>query len=248
MFLRDVAATSKRIMEQLFFEARAIFCYLGYAGALKRLIKSKKVLIVGSGLSAAELEKIPSDVLIFTCNAGLNLFVKKSLKDTIDLLFCQRKLISANYNGVVESMKRIRVKVWLTDDPQYVRKRKDLDGFYDSLFFDHAFNNYCLKRLIRPYQVTEIKGASRTGWTSAGILLLQYALFFEASEIYVIGLDFGRAGYFWGDPVNPAKWHHYDIDENFVQLVSRKYHNIYSLSKNSPIAKHIPYKSFYFES
>jgi len=210
--------------------------YLKSRSALKKLIKGKRVLIVGSGTSAKELKEIPEDVLVFTCNAGLRLFYNKGY-NKINLYLCHKRAIIYDYKDIKSLLKKIKCRVFVIDEPGYIKK--ELGDSYSILIKDYNDNNYYLKRLIKPYNINQIKGSSALK-SSSGMRLLQYALFFKAKEIYLIGIDVNEKGYFWGER-NEHK--HLDIDRNLIKIVSKKYKNIYSVSKNSPITKFIPYKN-----
>jgi len=206
---------------------------------LKKLIKNQRVLIVGSGPSAKELKKVPEDVKIFTCNRGLKLLVDRKIKKRVDLYLCHKIAMVKHYKDIENWLPKIKIEVFIIDDLDYIKNKKELNESYLRLVKDYNRNNYYLKRLIKPYKVKQIKGESLAK-TSSGIRLLQYALFFGAREIYLIGIDINEKGFFW-DTKNIHK--HIDIDRNFIKIVSKKYNNIYSLSKKSPITKYIKYKN-----
>ena len=135
----------------------------------------------------------------------------------------------------------IKVNISLTNNFYFLKKRRRLYYSYSHILQNNNSDNYYLRSLIKPHAVKDIMGNSILPWTSSGMRLLQYALFFGAKEIYVTGLDLGRGGYSWG---RSNHWCHEDIDENFVKIISKKYRNVYSLSAKSPIAKYIRVKSF----
>ena len=206
---------------------------------LKKLIKDKRILIVGSGPSAEKLGEIPNDVRVFTCKSGLRLFVDKNFERQIDLYLAYKSAMERSYEFLREFLQKTKTKIFMIDDLGYIKEKKELEGFYLKLLWDTGRNNYYLERLIKPYKIRQIKGKSLPR-TSSGIRLLQYALFFGAREIYLIGIDISEKGYFWG---TKNAHFHLDIDRNFIKIVSKKYNNIYSLSKKSPITKYIKYKN-----
>ena len=205
---------------------------------MKKLIRGKRVLIIGSGPSAKNLKKIPDDVLVFTCKLAVKLFAEKNL-GKIDLYFNYGSAIKRDYDHLIKYFPKTKVGFFLTDDIDYVKTKKEFFSKVPQLISDSGQNNYYLKRLIKPYNINQIMGRSLAPHASSGMRLLQYALFFKAKEIYLIGVDLGNSGHFYG---GKFKWRHQDIDENFMKIVSKKYKNIYSASKNSPITKYIKYK------
>jgi len=216
--------------------------YLKNKSILKNLIKDKRILIVGSGSSVNELDlgKIPEDVRIFTCKTTPRLFIRKNCDRRIDLYFTYALKMKIDPLSK-ELVKKIKSEIFVIDDLNYLKKLKKLSGDYPKLIKDYNKNNYYLERLIKPYKIRQIKGKLNSV-TSSGMRLLQYALYFKAKEVYLIGIDISEGGYFWG-----AKniHEHMDIDRNFIKIVSKKYSNIYSLSKKSPITKYIKYKPLF---
>lgn len=229
----------KSLKENFYYLQFIIKHFFRHAPILKKLIKGQKILIVGSGPSAAELDDIPEDIKIFTCHAGLRLFTGDRFNRKIDLFLTYKHAMSKHYEDIEEILPTVKIDLFLVDSFNYVNKKKELKRCYSSLIADRQKDNRYLKKLIKPYRIEQIIGNSNARHTSAGIALLQYALYFGAKEIYLIGIDFGIGGYFWGEKREERK--HRDIDENFIKIVSKKYNNIYSLSKTSPITKYIPY-------
>jgi uncharacterized Rossmann fold enzyme len=215
------------------------YLYLTHRALLKKLIENKKVLIIGSGPSAQELERIPTDVSILTCNKGSRLFVEKNFNREIDLFLCHRSATD-DYKDIEDLLPQIRVHIFITDDLNYIRKKEKLNRTYVTLLRDYNNNNYYLKRLIKPCNLKQIKASHLLG-TSSGMRLLQYALFFGAKEIYLIGIDLGDVRYFWGKEEGSTKGQHVEIDESFLKIVAKKYKNIYSLSRKNPITKFVTY-------
>jgi hypothetical protein len=238
-----------RFWEESKNSTRGYYCHFKNSRLLKGIINNERILIIGSGYSAAELKKIPDNVRIFTCNAGLKLFIDNNIGKRIDLFLCRRDLMKDDYRfedryvrGLLLKTSELKIKsnIFVIDDISCVKEDNELKGLYANLIFDFNENNYYLKRLIKPYRIREIKGSS-VSHASSGIRLLQYALYFKAKEIYLIGIDLCESEYFWGR----EKIHrHKDIDEDFIKVVSKKYNNIFSLSKNSPVNRYIKYRPF----
>ena len=208
---------------------------------LHEFIKGRKVLILGSGPSVSELRDIPNDVLVFTCNRGLKFFAEKPTSRPLDLYICTAGKIQRM--PIIKSLlKKMKTRFLVIDDIRYIRRNREFSDVYDRLVQDDGKHNHYLKRLIKPSGIKNIRGSSFHPWTSTGIRLLQYALHHEAAEIYLAGIDFGDNGYFWGR--NEDKWLHDEIDENFLSLVSKKYKNVYSVSKDSRLSRYVPHKNF----
>jgi 2-polyprenyl-3-methyl-5-hydroxy-6-metoxy-1,4-benzoquinol methylase len=217
--------------------------------AFRKLIEDQKILIIGSGPSAQELTGIPDDVKVLTCNAGLRLFVNKNFDRRVDLFLCRRKAMIEDYPDIEELLCQVKTNLFLMDDLNYTKGLKKLEGAYLQLIRDHQKDNHYLRRLLRPNTILDIK-VDEVTWTSAGIRLLQYALYFKAKEIYLIGIDLNHNGYFWGEKrqyqhTGAKIRHKHPIDLNFLKFVSNKYKNVYSLSKTSPILKYLPFKDFH---
>jgi hypothetical protein len=213
-------------------------CYYSKDRAiLRNLIEDKRVLIVGSGSSAKDLNSIPTDVKILTCNEGLRLFTDGRFNREVDLFFSIKSKMERRRN-IQHLIRNAKIKAFIVDDLNYIKKKEEFKNRYSQLLFDYSIGNFMLKGLIRPHKVNEIKGRSLPK-TSSGMRLLQYALYFKAKEIYLIGMDFGQNGCFWD---TNFVWLHPDMDENFLKIVSKKYGNVYSLSKNSPVTRYIEHK------
>ena len=202
------------------------------------MMEGKRILILGSGPSAAELQSIPGDVKIFTCNRGLKFFDDRP-RPKIGLYLCTKSKIE-RLGAIEASLKRSKIEILAIDDPGYLQKRPALNNGAEVLF-DDGMDDVYLQPLLAPRRPAEIRGRSKHAWTSTGLRLLQYALIFNAREIYLAGIDFGQNGYFWGQ--NQEPWTHRDIDENFLEIMSKKHDNIFSMSPNSLASKHLKVKN-----
>ncbi|MBI3252516.1 MAG: hypothetical protein HYZ52_04280 [Candidatus Omnitrophica bacterium] len=209
------------------------------ARVLKRLIRGERILIVGSGRSASELADIPPGIKLFTCNAGIRFFDGKAMDRPLDLFFCNKAKLQRE-KEIELLLVKIRTRVFVSRNTDGIRENTALRGSYERLLYDDSTDPWYLTRLIRPQGVQDIQGRCEATWTSTGMRLLQYALYFGAREVYVVGMDFGENGYFWGPKPNP--WGHPDIDENFIRIVSAKYRNVFSISSKSPLSHHLPVK------
>ena len=215
--------------------------------ALKKLIKNQRVLIIGSGPSANELTYIPDDIKVFTCNVGPRILLEKKLNKAIDLYYCAKGVISGNHKNenVIDILLKFKIGLFIISGNELNKKNskhKELyDKCIDAYHKDKGINNYYLNKLIGPDKTEEIKRyALSNNRTSAGLRLLQYALFFKARQIYLVGIDISEGGYFWG---RNNIHEHLHIDKKFIGIVSKKYNNIYSAAEKSPILNYIKYRA-----
>ena len=245
---RTFEKSARRIREKLLTRFYPVVYFLLYPSrqllyhkqqsSLRKLIENQKILILGSGPSVSELETLPEDYKVFTCNRGLKFFSDKKTP-ALSLYMCTRSKIERL--GVIEaSLKKIKTEFLVTDDLDYVKRNPALKDCCSQLVFDDVMDDFYLKELIRPLKPGQIRGRSHHPWTSTGIRLLQYALHFKAGEIYLAGIDFGNEGYFWGE--NKGPWFHADIDQNFMKIVSQKYDNVFSISSKSLASKYLKVK------
>lgn len=237
LFLRAKSLLERQFYGPISF-ALSVYLYLRYRSTLFRLIRNRRILIVGSGPSASELEDVPKDVLIFTCNRGLKLFLASAINRKVDLYLCQTGGMTDTYKDVETLLVKVKTSIFVINKPGFIRRKENLEGSYSKIVEDKVQYNYYLRRLIKPYTLRQIKGRY-AAFTSSGMRLLQYALFYRAKEIYLIGVDIDQAGYFWKK--KNLHWH-MDIDREFIRIVSGKHNNIYSASKRSAITEYLKYR------
>lgn len=208
---------------------------------LRNLIRDKRVLILGSGPSANDLKRIPDDVLIFACNYSPKILLENNMKNKIDLFVTSEYCMHAN-KKIEKLFKNIKTQFFLTNNMKYIKT--NIKKGYSKLLYRKDHNNYYLNKLIGLKDINKIKGTSNP-WNSTGIILLQYALYFKAKEIFLIGMDLNE-GHFYNqkrlDNGEKYIYEHKDIDHNFMKIISKKYDHIFSASKNSPITRYILYK------
>ncbi|MDY6953466.1 MAG: hypothetical protein SWE60_18310, partial [Thermodesulfobacteriota bacterium] len=208
----DLLLEAKSFLEKRFYGPTSFtlsfYLHLKSRSTLGRLIRHRRVLIVGSGPSASDLLAIPPDLLVFTCNRGLLLFLDGSLKRRVDLYLCQKGAINDRQNDIETLLASVKTNLFLMNKPDFITEKTDLQGAYVALLQDKLSHNYYLRRLIAPYRVSHIRG-QYAAFTSSGMRLLQYALFFKAKETYLIGVDLDQSGYFWEK--KNVHWHQ-DID------------------------------------
>ena len=221
--------------------------YFGYNN-LKRhpklvnTIKGQRILILGSGPSARDLKHIPKDVKILSCHASPKLLVDRKIDRRIDIYYGLSHVLVSTHKttNIPMILSKTRPRIFITENPRWVKKRAEYKNCYDLLIKESGFNSYYFKKLIHPVKINEI--CKHPGFhTSTGMRMLQYALFFGAKEIYMSGIDLGGGDYFWkGEKCGGS---HSGMDHVFMKIISKKYKNIYSVSKNSPITKYIKHKT-----
>jgi hypothetical protein len=221
--------------------------YLGRNKDLEKLIKGQRILLIGSGPSAKDLKKIPKDVKIFTCNASAKILSEKKINREIDL-FVAFNWVLNNYSNtsmnVFNSISKIKINYFISDKVAWTKQLLNKNKIKTVIIKDFWENNYYFRNLIyhSKYSIS-IKQILKNDFgelcNSTGIRLLQYSLYFDAKEIYLIGIDAVGAN-IWDEKKSIHK--HQIIDNNFLKIVSKKYSNVYSASKNSPITKYLKYK------
>ena len=201
-----------------------------YERMLKGLIEGQKILVIGAGASAQELERIPDGATVFTCNrGGLKLFITKQFKRKINLFLCKmNKVDKYGHKEIEEWLPKVKTDIFITDKEKYFKEKQGFkDAYVRFVHYDH---------------LRGIKGAKTDkGSLSAGMKLVNCALHYGAKEVYLIGIDISKAGYFWGEKHGHR---HIGVDRKFIQQASKKHGSIYSLSKKSPITRYIRYKKF----
>lgn len=208
---------------------------------LKKIIKNQRILIIGSGPSANELENIPGDFKILTCNIGPRILLDKKISKVIDIYYCVPGAIEGGHSNenVINLLSKFKINLFIYPT-KWIKNNSSLKKVYSRCVKDYAFNDYYLNKLIGPRKTEEIKiNLLSNNRTSSGLRLLQYALYSKAKEIFLIGIDINQEGYFWGK----SNIHdHLCIDRNFMEIVSKKYNNVYSAAKNSPVVRYVKYK------
>jgi hypothetical protein len=190
---------------------------------LKKLIKNQRVLVLGSGPSKKDLLNIPKDVRIFTCNMGPEIIDRE-----IDVYYCEKDCLN---NKIRSLLSKINIKYFISDSKNTLRSKNV------KFIKDYKRNTFYLRNIIYPMTINDfMKDLYNT--PSSGVRLIQYALYLNAKEIFIIGLDGGTACRSTDLGIDP----HQPADSKFKEIISKKYKNIYSASKNSPITKYLEYK------
>ena len=210
---------------------------LGKNKNFKKLIKNQRILILGAGPSANDLKKIPKDVKIFTCNACPRILNEKGIDREIDLYLCSKfafEFHSKRGSKIEEQIKNNKIKYFMTDEPNFMLKKMKNNTHNFEIIKENAFNNYYIKELIKPIKLNDIlKGPGSNN--SSGMKLLAYALYFDAKEVYMIGMG-GPPGKVWKEKVwdkeKKKKFVHDDEDNAFIGAISNKFNNIFLASKN----------------
>lgn len=210
---------------------------------LKKTIKNKKVLIIGSGPSASDLTDISSDIVVLTCNHSLSI-LKKLNKKEIDLHLTYYQYFKENKNNL-KLLNGFKIKKLVID-----RVTSNLFKFSEKILIDNCRSNYFLKKIIKSKkfrkQIEKLNHNYVVGnkmavpWNSTGMRLLQYAIFFKAKEIYLAGIDSDNSGHYYDK--KKEKRAHLEIDHLFIKTVIKKNHNIYLASSTSPLKKYLKFK------
>lgn len=208
------------------------------AARLRRLFSGRRILIIGGGPSARELSSVPADTVVLTCNSSLKLAADRGIR-RVDLYYFHKRKAAWRASGLQDYVRRIPIGFFITNLPKLRRVTQKYQEEIKSrprLLVDSNRNNFYLKRLLRCGHIGDI---GPVHWTSAGLRLLQYALYFKAREIYVIGLDLSD-DYFWGEKKRSIIER--EFEEHVLEEFSRRFANIFSLSERSPITRYFPFK------
>jgi hypothetical protein len=209
--------------------------------AIKKILRDQRVLIIGSGPSANDLSHVPGDVKIATCNIGPRILLDKGIDRRIDLYYCVPGAVEGDHKSekIINILSKLKINLFVYPT-KWIKNDDNLKKVYTKCVKDYMFNDYYLIKLIGPQETEEIKkNPLFSNVTSSGVRLLQYALYAKAKEIFLLGIDLNEEGYFWG---KKNKHDHLSIDKKFIERVSKKYNNIYSASKDSPIVRYVGYK------
>ncbi len=213
---------------------------------LRRLIQGKRVLVLGAGHSARDLLRIPSDVVVLSCNMGPLMLLEKKLKPRVDLYLVNRAAFRNYDNALITLLRRIEIGALVTRELEYIHSLGDV-VLYEHILHDRSTRStFYLEDLISPSPVSAILEQDNTMFTSTGVTLLQYALFFNAREIYLAGIDLDID--VRGHVLVPSKalgyHYHRGPDRKFFAWMVDHYRNVFSLSADSPIASVIPHRTF----
>lgn len=203
---------------------------------LQKIIKNKRVLIVGAGPSAHDLKEIPDDVIIMTSKGSIKIFSEKHITKNIDIYLCRERYSTQQClpgEKTIDFILKNSINLIITDNTNWGK------SISNNVLEDPTADNYYLKKILKPVAIEEISGDGLK-YTSSAIKLLQYAIFFRAKEIYLIGVDVEKIGYFWDPKVVTGG--HLPIDLNFIRLIASRQDNIYCASPNSPMLKYLKYK------
>lgn len=216
---------------------------------LSQLLRGRRVLVLGSGPSANALESIPDDVLVLTCKLGPDILASKRLRRRVDLYYYPN--LRADEQGfemrqrIAVMARETRIELFVCEDVLTLTDVLPLKTRHSRLIMDFRRDQRLLRRLIAPRTIREIRGRSFCPWTSTGVRLIQYAVHFGAREVFVIGIDLGQNGYASSRVMR--RWHHHDIDGNFLRILSTRHPHVYALSANSPIADYFPVHDWHAE-
>jgi len=209
---------------------------------LRSLIYGKRVLILGAGHSAHDLAQIPEDVVVLSCNMGPLMLLEKGFEPRVDLYVVNRAAFKNYGDPIVAMLWELSIGVLLSREPEYIVQ------FGETIHYEHLFHDrttrstFYLEDLVSPNPVSSILEKDDTLFTSTGVALLQYALFFEASEVYLVGidLDVDVRGHVLVPSKAPGYHYHKGPDRKFFAWMMDHYRNVFSISASSPIATLVP--------
>jgi len=187
---------------------------------LRNKIRGKRVLVVGSGESFYDFDfkKIPKDVLVFTCNNGIELLRKNKFGGKICLYLTSKfhiKNYYGNRKGLFKLFKNERIDFFIANDlgkTNYILNVEE--RINRKIMSDDGRNNYYLNKVTYPFRIIE-EVKKGYNYCSNGLKLVQLALFFDAKEVYLIGIDgYGKNIY---GVKNTKQFCHYDMDKGFLE-------------------------------
>jgi len=218
---------------------------------LRKKIAGRRVLILASGPSARDLPPIPKDMLVFACNTSPEL-LRRNDRRHIDLYIANKRFETepARREQIMKLLSGFTIDIFLFRNPKFIKRHAERLKF-KNVILDRSIggleNQYYLRKLIRPITVADIVGTSAKNSTTTGIGLLQYALYYKASEVYLLGVDLDgsvRASdkndiEMYSDTYAKA---HKDMDHNVMRILAEKYKNIFAASQKSPLTGYVPHK------
>jgi hypothetical protein len=212
---------------------------------LRKLIGGRRVFVLGSGPSAAELTRIPDDVLLFSCNVAPEALLQKGLHPPIDL-YIANAVARRNYGlRVNRILDQLTVRNYLTRSPRYIRSLGNLRC--ERVLYDRATedSNYLLRRWMDKTLVDDLAARTWRGIPSSGVALLIHALVYGAREIYCLGLDLDDRGHaVAGSETDPRIYveHHQQLDHGILRHANQRFGNVFSVSPNSPLRRFVPHR------
>ena len=126
LFLRVKSLLERRFFGPISF-ALSVYLYLRNRSTLGRLIQNRRVLIVGSGPSASELDEIPKDMLVFTCNRGLKLFLDRNINRKVDLYFAHTGGMTDTHKDIETLLMRVKTNIFVINKPDFIKRKKNLE-------------------------------------------------------------------------------------------------------------------------
>lgn len=212
------------------------------------ILNQQRVLIVGSGPSAAQLAEIPEDIVLLCSNASSLVLLNRELGKPIDLLSCDYQIYFRYRHHMKQIFPKQKVKVFATNYPHALMNLDEVRynclrvvrGLPYHWFYDGFF-----APLKREDLVNEIPSVNTSLIPSNGMRLLLYSLACSAKEIYLSGIDFWEGGWFKGHIHQHKKEDnfHYEIDHGIARHLSAKSKNIFSACEASAASYYFPYRS-----
>ena len=208
---------------------------------LTRLIRGRRVLILGSGPSAAALGPVPADVLVFSCNSAIAALMRPGFRREVDLYACNGAPLRTHRAQLLEIAREFRFSFLLTRQPWRIREAGVFR--YERLMADRATGRGGLlqRRVLGRPLMRRLAALCRSGFPSTGIGLMLYALHYGAREIHLAGIDLNTAGYAFSERANSAYAREHGVfDLGVVRFAHERYGNLSVVTPGSPLAALLP--------
>jgi hypothetical protein len=219
----------------LFRSAKGMFRHWLNYHKFQKLIRDNRVVIVGTGAAAADIQPFGENARFLVCDGGFSAFVNGRSGKTMDLFLCSQPVIRKKF--VKNKLSEINPGVFLSDDLGFIKKKKGKKHWSGSLIRDYRYDRPFTQKLLTPSELREV-GLEEIA--SSELRLLQIALYFKPKEVYIVGDEFLNNRYVWDDPHENGDL--LTAKEKFFKIVSKKYPNIFCVSKESLLAKYLPIK------
>ncbi len=210
---------------------------------LQNIVCGKKILVIGSGPSAATLKRVPSDFVIACCNLSPTLLSKK---ENISLYATTGYAIDGN-SKIIGILNENDFKcVFLDEFPrkEIVKKENIFIRNPHSIFLHRKIIN--ISKLL--LHIKRLKKNNQHYFFSTGVQLILLSLLAGAKEVYVIGIEaddlvkYGNDITYSYDPKVKLNAH-LVADQHALSQMARHNLPVFAISKNSNLANIIKYKS-----
>jgi hypothetical protein len=210
---------------------------------LRERIGGRRVLVLGSGGSARELPPVPSDMLIFSCNAGpLGLPPAPGGKRSVDLYICNVYIVRNQPVVMGEALAGTRAGLFLTRWPRFFREHTPLE--FDALLWDRSTGGFpsLSRRLFGRKLATAFGRRVENGSPSTGAALVFHALFYGAASVHLMGIDLDANPYADGRAGNSNfENRHGRYDRAALRHAQARFGKLSTASATSPLRSLLPF-------